>query len=479
MTQRPRKRSWRSPVDMAGALAVAATLIVGYFASTAGSGLPWERRYEISVDVADANRLIKAADVRIAGVNVGQVRRVTAIPGAGSAVPRARVQIALDRDVRELPVDSTARVRPSSVLGATYLDLVRGTSSQTIPDGARLDARRAPELVELTDLLGIFNRRTARSFEASVRATSTALAGRGSAINRTIGSVARALPFTATVARTLSDPATRLPRLIDGAAATSAALAHVAPQLADLVDGAGETFAALADDRAALEQTIARAPKAEASLTEAFTAATPVLRRLTALTNRLAPAAEVLPETSAAIDRTLHAGIRPLGGVPALAKRLRSAFAALQRLGELPATAGSLRKLAELADATGELTDVLTPAQVSCNTFSLWGQNLGNVSSGLGTGSGPSFAPAWLTTLGAQGELLQNAKPSPDLNLNPLPHHDEHECESGNEPFVAGRQQINNPPGHQADSLRPSAPPPGVRERARVAGLLDDPMVGR
>lgn len=77
-----------------------------------------------------------------------------------------------------------------------------------------------------------------------------------------------------------------------------------------------------------------------------------------------------------------------------------------------------------------------------------------------------------LTTAGANGEGTQNARPSNNLGLNPLPHENAHECESGNEPWN-DKQQLNNPKGRQSKTSRPTVQPSGVPRLARKAGLTD------
>jgi hypothetical protein len=130
-----------------------------------------------------------------------------------------------------------------------------------------------------------------------------------------------------------------------------------------------------------------------------------------------------------------------------------------------------------LVNATREVLSVLLPAQVNCNTLGIWSQTFSSAFLGPGTGQGPGLATLILTGLGARNEILQNPRPSSNVGINPLPHENGSECEAGNEPWT-GRQQLNNPPGSQSVTTRSTAPPRGVAELARGAGLLD-PIEGR
>src|SRR5213594_2960543 len=101
---------------------VAAVLAVAVFISySANNGLPWESAYDISADVPNAQRLAVHADVRIAGVRVGQVRALRAMPPVGGDKPFTRLDLALDREAGRVPVDTRIQVRSASVLGATYV----------------------------------------------------------------------------------------------------------------------------------------------------------------------------------------------------------------------------------------------------------------------------------------------------------------------------------------------------------------------
>jgi hypothetical protein len=141
-----------------------------------------------------------------------------------------------------------------------------------------------------------------------------------------------------------------------------------------------------------------------------------------------------------------------------------------------PYTGDALRKLSDLITPTNTVLSSFTPAEVDCNAISQWAINFSSNFLGLGDGEGPALPDLDVTGAGAFLEPLQNAKPSPNLAINPIPHENQSECEAGNEPY-SGRQQLNNPPGLQSRSTRTTVPPPGVTDLARGAGLLK-PIAG-
>jgi virulence factor Mce-like protein len=454
-----------------GALTILVVAVIGLIAYRANSGLPLQSRYEVTAEVPDADRLIAAADVRVGGVLVGEVLTNTADPGSSGSTPYARLKLALDRAVGPLPADTTVQVRPASVLGLTYVDLHLGHSRRTISDGGTLPLSQALSSSDLTDLLDIFNHSAANSFRAALGGVAYGLAGRGNALNVTIAATSRLMPALTNVATALASSNTRLGAFLRAYETTIAAFAPVSGQLAALISNGATTLGALAEVRPALAATIEAAPPAEAATTVAFERARPALDGLAQLAVDLRPAGALLPGTLAQINPTLAAGIAPLQELPGFSGPLRTALQTLEALARDPYTRDSLRKLTDLILPTNEVLSTFVPAQVRCDVLGLWGANFSSTFIGMGDGPGPGLPNLVITGSGAQGEGLQNARPSPNVGINPLPNETASECESGNEPWSGG-QQLNNPPGLQSRSTRTTVPPPGVTALARGAGLL-------
>jgi phospholipid/cholesterol/gamma-HCH transport system substrate-binding protein len=475
-TARKTPRHRRDPTrrfNVLGVLTIAVVAIVGYIGYTANSGLPLQDRTEFFVDVPNADRLIDSADVRIGGIRVGQVLDVKAISTAAGR-PYARARVALDPSVKRLPADSTAQVRPASVLGLTYVDLRLGHGAASIAEGGTLPLARAKPSSDLTDLFDVFDRSAARQFRRGLRDVSGGFAGRGTALNATIRSVSRLLPKLTGVATVLSAPGTQLPAFLRGYEATVAALEPVSAELAGVFSGGARTFEALAQERDALGATLDAAPGAESAVTRAFTAARPGLDGLARLAVDLRPAAAGLPSTLRRMNATLSAGAPPLRALPSLEPPLTGALEDVGRLTRDGNTSGALRKLTDLAHATRGALSLLAPAQIHCNVITLFMQGFAGTFGTLGTGDGPALGALFLGETGAIGEPLQNAKPSPNLGSNPIPIENETECEAGNEPWTE-KQQLGNPPGLQSKTTRDTVPPPGVTQRAQDAGLMTDP----
>jgi len=239
-----------SPVFV-GALTVLIVVIAVFLAYGANSGLPFVPTYQIKVVTTDAAELVRGNDVRIGGARVGLVKSLTAhVAPDGS--PTAVLGLALDKTVQPLPVDSQFVVRQRSNLGLKYLELIPGSSKQGLSPGGSLDTTHGKPVVDLNDLLDTFDSRTRNSVRGAIKGAGDAFAGRGSALNDTIGALKPLFTHLLPVSQNLSDPATGLGATIRAVAAGSSALVPAAPQLSDLFTQAATTFKAIASESAAL-----------------------------------------------------------------------------------------------------------------------------------------------------------------------------------------------------------------------------------
>ena len=120
---------------MVGALTVMIVVLAVFLAYNANNGLPFVPSYRISVDLPDANQLVRGNEVRVGGARVGADRDDRADPGRGrqrQGAPRpqarSRRRPASDR------LDGVVRAR--SALGLKYLEINKGTSSEGYEAGS-------------------------------------------------------------------------------------------------------------------------------------------------------------------------------------------------------------------------------------------------------------------------------------------------------------------------------------------------------
>src|SRR5688572_19201274 len=104
-----------------------------------GGNMPLQpKQYEMRVDFQEATTLAENADVRLAGVNIGKVRKKELNKGAAST----RVDLAIEPRFAPLPSDTKAILRQKTLLGETYVELTPGSSgSPKLEDGKVLKGK--------------------------------------------------------------------------------------------------------------------------------------------------------------------------------------------------------------------------------------------------------------------------------------------------------------------------------------------------
>jgi len=395
------------------------------------------------------------------------------MPGSRDGRPFAELDLQLSAKVAPLPTDSQAAVRVGSILGSKYLALYPGSSKHDIPQGGVIPLQNVRVQTDLGQAFHVFNHRVTSGIRGGVNQLGIAAAGRGEAVNESIGEVRRLLPPLQRVLGVLVSPRTDLAGFLRGAAATVGALSPVTAQLVGAVENGTITLRALNAARPDLGRTIEALPGTEAVGRRAFVAFMPLLGDASAIARELRPAAALLPGTSRTLSRSLALGTR------AVRARTHGALDPLltsfDQLANDPATAGTVGTLAGTIGSVGSTLKVLSAAQITCNTFALFARNGSSIlSEGDAAGNWTNLLPILGTN-----ELFQAPRPDPNLHLNFYPHETSSECEAGNEPYTPG-QAIGNPPGSQGTGTELTAPPPDVVRRARAAGLWQPlPGAGR
>ncbi len=129
-----------------GAAVVAvAVLFLAFAYSTTGSGPV--SGYEVVAKFNRADGVNVGSDVRLSGIKVGTVSKLSLDPKTYNAV----VTIALARDVK-LPDDSSIRVTSEGLLGNQYLSIEPGSSMMYIMAGGEIENTQGA--IDLVGLLG-------------------------------------------------------------------------------------------------------------------------------------------------------------------------------------------------------------------------------------------------------------------------------------------------------------------------------------
>lgn len=140
--------------------AVVCILGMEFLAVNIGQPNPLSADYTVHAVFTDADGVPTAADVRVAGVQVGKVTAISHDPSnPGFSVVTMQISSA-----NAVPVFSNgyAMVRPKTLLGEKYIDLTVGNrdSGEAIPPGGYLPQQRTSKDVENDEIFNAFDTKT-------------------------------------------------------------------------------------------------------------------------------------------------------------------------------------------------------------------------------------------------------------------------------------------------------------------------------
>ena len=449
----PRARRLLDDTLVVGVVMLLVAGAILYLSFRAQTGLPWEPSQRIEIAVPDGGKLARYADVRIGGARVGQVIKQRAVAPDGDVPAHAILDVQLEGEAADLPVDTKAEVRLASVLGGKYVSLTPGKSEKTVPAGGLLPLENASASVDIEDALAVFDPEGREAIRTFLKEFGDALAGRGSALNQIIGDTADVLPGLNRVLATLVDPGTDLAGFVSGVEAGTGALAAVAPELALLVGDADATFGALDAAGDAVGRSIAELPALGRETSAALATISPVLDDAAAIAVDLQPSADLIGPTMRDVDALMRTAIRVDPQVKTLAAPLQRTLRSVDRLSESTTLPRALQLLGDADLATfgssalvglGAILTTAWQAEEHCGAATSWMKRLQQlVSDGDESGNWIRMIPFFHLD-----ETLQSAEPAPEMHANPYPNMNAQECEAGNEGYAPG-QQIGNPPGLQ------------------------------
>ena len=281
--------------------------------------------YRIDVPLREAPGVVAGTSVRIAGIDVGEVRDVSVDAEGGGVV----AELEIDPDYAPRPVDTTAIVRRKSLLGEGYVELSAGSASEpALPEGASLPRSQVRAPVSIGKLLMTFDHSTRSDLSTWLTSSGAALDGSAPSLS---AAVARYEPFVSETRDTLDvvrGERQATSDLIRSWGGVSDALRGDG-QLHALVTNANQMFAATAARDRELAETVRIMPtflREAGSTSEAIgdfsTRATPLLEQLRPSARALEPVLSDLDAVSPDLEGLMDA-LEPLEraakrGTPAL-----------------------------------------------------------------------------------------------------------------------------------------------------------------
>jgi phospholipid/cholesterol/gamma-HCH transport system substrate-binding protein len=294
-----RQRAGIKPV-VAGVILVVLIGIATYFAFTKNN--PFSNPYELKAVFKHAHEIKVRSPVRIAGVRVGHVTGVEAIPDAQMAL------VTMEIEEQGLPIhrDAKLKIRPRLFLEGNYfVDVHVGTpDADELPSGSTIPPTQTATPVQFGQFLTALQKDTRENLQTLLKEYSKALEGSGArGLHMAVKHWEEAYRNTAMASRAyLGHEDGDLHRLLRGQGKVFGALSRNEEALKTLITGLRRTAGAFAREDDNLRLTIVR-------LRRVVIAGEPALRSLNdALPSLRAFAREALPAARSSVP-TLDAQI--------------------------------------------------------------------------------------------------------------------------------------------------------------------------
>jgi len=208
--------------------------------------------YRVQVGFPEATQLGLEADVRVAGVSVGKLRKKEIDPRGNRTV----ADLEIDRKFAPLRADTKAILRQKSLLGETYVELTPGSSKKTIPENGRLPDAQVKPTVELDEIFQALDPTTRKAFQRWQQDLAEGIKGRGRDFNDAIGTLPGFAKDGADVLEVLDQQQGAVTRLVKNTGVTFGALTQDEAQLRNLITSAARVFDATASQQDNLAETI-------------------------------------------------------------------------------------------------------------------------------------------------------------------------------------------------------------------------------
>ena len=154
----------------------------------------------------------------------------------------------------------------------------------------------------------------------------------------------------------------------------------MADQQASLFVNLDTSFTALASvARPFIQETISESPPAEEVAIRDFPIQRPFLRNNAAFFKELRPGVATLPHSAPILADAFEAGSRTLPKTIPINSDLADVFDSLANFSEDPMVRQGVNQLTRLASSLKPTLSFLTPAQTTCNYFTLWFRNAASV----------------------------------------------------------------------------------------------------
>jgi virulence factor Mce-like protein len=361
------RSAFANPV-LIGAVTVLVAIVAVFLAYNANTGLPFVPTRQLKVDIPNGASLVTGNDVEQGGYRIGLISDMHPIELSNGTVG-AQLTLALNTANGKVPVDSTASIRPRSLLGLKYLDIQFGRSQKVFPDGGTMRVSQTSVPVQFDDINKMFDAQTRPAVQQDLAGFGNALTARGSSLNDTIASLPSLFQHLQPVAAYLSNPSTQLTRFLGALNGFFGTISPVAQTNERLFADQATSFAAIDRSPQDLKSTIQQSPGTLDVSTASLRTQQPFLTDLTTFSNYMAPATQQLEAALPNIDPALEAGVKVLPRTPSMNHKLQGVLSALGSLANDPGTNIAINGLSSTVATLNPMLRYLGPYVTVCNQW--------------------------------------------------------------------------------------------------------------
>ena len=247
---------------------------IGYVAVNMGLRTSFSSDFQLKADFTSANGLVPLDDVRVSGVQVGKVRSMAGAGGGGTLVT-----MSIEPGI-VIPQGTRAVVRPKSLLGEQFVELVRPQGGgRPLSSGATIPRANTGQAVQIDDILNATaDPQTRQAMSESFRQLGVALDGRAADVSDTLPPLDQTMSSLRPLARVGEARQQELDRILTNLNTIMQALADEQDQLGRIVTSGDTVMSAVASRDQALAGTVTNAAALFTSLDAAFRDLTPADR---------------------------------------------------------------------------------------------------------------------------------------------------------------------------------------------------------
>jgi len=293
--------------DLANLIVVVAFAIfclggIGFLAVGMGMQVPGlQQGWRLEATFNHADGLVSQSDVDVAGVKVGKVLSIAQQDSNALVTMQIDPQVRLRSDVR-------AYVRPKSLIGERYVELIRKpkSSAPLMSDGFHIPASQTGQAIEIDTILNSLDPETRAAMSQSLRELGVAVAGQSQAINQSIPEVEQVASNLRPLVQVTDRRQQELDRILVDLAIIMQALADEQNALGQVVESGSTTLGAISQRDQDLAGTIQQANKLLISLDSIFKDLTPADREsLQKAPGTIQSGQALLSQLNPVIDRLL------------------------------------------------------------------------------------------------------------------------------------------------------------------------------